>query len=188
MHATPFWIAALTGAAALSGSVVTVLTSTLNDRRRLAHERRVRAEERQEATAERRRTFERENLLVAYDSLWFFLRESGEIHDVDRRTAETTEHGYGGTPLPVGVGDDLASGKQAIKTIRLILDDDIRRMALDTHAALSRVNILGTSARLYGRGPVSSAEGNAAFLDAITKGEAALLAIADRIRKLIVEQ
>jgi hypothetical protein len=64
-----------------------------------------------------------DNLIAAYDGLGLLARESAKTHIVDRRAAESTEHGYGGTRLPEGMEADITVTSQAVKTIGLILDD-----------------------------------------------------------------
>ncbi|MFC8619744.1 hypothetical protein ACFT9M_25505 [Micromonospora purpureochromogenes] len=181
------WTGALTAAAAIGGVLVTVVADGTKERRRLAHERTVREEQRREAVAARRASFELDNLIAAYDGLWLLTRESAKRHFVDRRAAETTEYGYGGTLLPEGTEADITATSQAVKTIKLILDDEVRTLALEAHDAIGEASLLGVKAKIFGRGPVSLAEGEAAHNEAVRRADAALSAIAERIRRLMVE-
>jgi hypothetical protein len=177
--------AGLTGAAAISGVLVSVLADGIKDRRRVSHERGLRAEDRRAASVDRRRTFELEYLIAAYDGLWLLTREAAKTHLADAQAAKDTEHGYGGTLLPTGLEADLSQTSQSVKAIRLILDDQVRRLALDAHEAMGAVGMLGVQAKMFQTGPVSLAKGEAAFADAIRKADAALRAISDRIRTLM---
>lgn len=180
--------AGLTGAAAISGVLVTVLADGLKDRRRNKHERMLREEDWRAAAADRRRAFELENLISAYDALWLLTREAVKTHTADVHTAKHTEHGYGGARLPNGTETDLSQTSQAVKTIRLILDDRVRRLALDAHEAMGTVGMLGVRARMFQTGPVSLAEGEAAMADATRKADAALQAISEQIRTLMTQR
>jgi hypothetical protein len=164
----------LTGAAAISGVLVSVLADGLKDRRRTAHERMLREEDGRAAASDRRRTFELENLISAYDGLWLLTRKAAKIHLADVHAAKHTERGYGGTLLPDGPGTDLSQTSQAVKAIRLILNDQVRRLALDAHEAMGAVSMLGVRAWIFQAGPVSLAEGEAAFAEAVRKADAAL--------------
>jgi hypothetical protein len=159
----------LAAAAALGGVLVTVIADGTKEKRRLVHERTVRAEERHEATAARRAAFELDNLIAAYDAIWLLARESTKIHMADRRAGETTEHGYGGTLLPEGLETDIKVTSQATKTIRLILDDTVRNLALEASNAMSDVSTLGVRAKLEGWAPVSVERGEAEHNIAVTK-------------------
>ena len=106
---------------------------------------------------------------------------------VDRRAAESAEHGYGGTLLPPGTEVDATAGNQAIKAIRLILDNDVRQLALSAHEAMCVASMLGTRAKIFETGPVSLAEGDRAAAQVAFSADAALKAIADRIRTLAAE-
>ncbi|KAB1116734.1 hypothetical protein F6X54_10650 [Micromonospora aurantiaca] len=163
---TAILTAGLTGVAALSGVLVSVLADGLKDRRRTAHERALREEDRRAAASDRRRTFELENLISAYDGLWLLAREAAKAHQADVYAAKNTEHGYGGTLLPAGTEVDLSQTSQAVKSIRLILNDDVRRLALDARDAMTAVSMLGLRAKIFQTGPVSLAEGEAAMADA----------------------
>ncbi len=190
MDYTVLWTAALTAAAAIGGVLVTVVADGLKDRRRLQHEGDVREQERQRAAADRRRTFELDNLLAAYDGLWLLARKSAKVHTGDRTAAQSTAHGYGGTQLPEDARDvdaQLAATSQAVKSIRLILDDQVRHLADQAHEAMSYANSMGVMAKIQGRGPVSAAEGEAAFAEAVNRIDAAMKAIADRVRVLMAE-
>jgi len=184
---TAIWTSVLTGAAAIGGVLVSVAADGLKDRRRIVHERAAREAERRGNLRDRRRTFELENLIAAYDGLWQLTREAAKLHVVDRRAA-ATEHGYGGTRLPEGVESDIAVTSQAVKTIRLILDDDVRTLALQAHSAFADVSLLGVKAKLFGRAPVGMSEGDAAFAEAADIADKALQAISDRIRTLMTEE
>ena len=179
--------AGLTGVAALSGVLVSVLADGLKDRRRSVHERALREEDRRAAASDRRRTFELENLISAYDGLWLLAREAAKTHQADVYAAKNTEHGYGGTLLPAGTEVDLSQTSQAVKSIRLILNDDVRRLALDARDAMTAVSMLGLRAKMFQTGPVSLAEGEAAMADATHKVDAAMEAISEQIRTLMAQ-
>ncbi|WP_262282142.1 hypothetical protein [Micromonospora sp. MA102] len=181
------WTAALTAAAAIGGVLVTVIADGAKEQRRLGHERTVRAEERREAVAARRASFELDNLIAAYDALWLLAREATKTHFVDSRAAETTDYGYGGTRLPEGTEADITVTSQAAKTIKLILDGEVRTLALKAQRAMNRASLLGVEAKIHGRGPVSLAEGEAVHYEAVRLADAALSAIAERIRQLVAE-
>jgi hypothetical protein len=53
---------------------------------------------------------------------------------------------------------------------------------------MTRLGVLGVEATILGRGPVSLAQGEAAWIDAVNKSNLALNAISDRIRTLMAEQ
>jgi hypothetical protein len=184
---TELWTAGIAAAAALSGVFASVAADGLKDRRRIRHEHTMHERQRRTGLEDRRRTFELENLQVAYDSIWLLAREQAKIHAIDRRAAETTDHGYGGALLPDSVETDISKTSQAVKAIRLILDDEVRRLALEAQAALNHASMLGVTAKIFNRGPVTVAEGDAANADAAFKTDAAMNAISDRIRALMLE-
>jgi hypothetical protein len=119
-----------------------------DDRRRASHTGRgwpersakahprpnTREEQRRHAGAARRRTFELDNLIGTYDGLWLLTREAAKVHSVDKFASEKTEHGYGGARFPAGIESDIAVTSQAVKTIRLIMDHDVRALTLEAHA------------------------------------------------------
>ncbi|MFV2022641.1 hypothetical protein [Micromonospora sp. LOL_023] len=188
MTDTAILTAALTGVAAISGVLVSVLADWLKDRRRTAHERMLREEDRRDAASDRRRTLELENLISAYDGLWLLAREAAKAHHADMRAAKHTEHGYGGMLLPEGTEIDLSQTSQAVKSIRLILDDRVRRLALDAHEAIGAVGLLGVRARMFQEGPVSLADGEVAMADAVRKVDAAMEAVSELIRRLMAQR
>ncbi len=151
----------------------------------------VRVAERAATVDERRRAFEIENLLASYDGLWQLSRDMARTHSADPAIARSTEHGYAGARLPDGADiepADLAARSQAVKTIRLILDDEVRNLALEAQSAMTRVSTLGLVAHMTQRGPVSEEEGQAAFGAASNAVDAAMNAISDRARMLLLEQ
>lgn len=183
-----FWTAGVGALAVLSGVVVQTVADGFKERRRISHEVAVRVAERAATVDERRRAFEIENLLASYDGLWQLARDMTTTHLADLTIARTTEHGYGGARLPDGVEPtDLAARSQAVRTIRLILNDEVRRLALAAQTAMNRVSMLGV-ARGRERGPVSVEEGEAAYAAAGVAVDAAMTAIADRARTLLLEQ
>lgn len=182
---------AIAAGSALGGVLITVLADGLKDRRRLAAEKEARRAERVEAEAARRRTFELENLVAAYDSLWLLARDMAKAHSADMRAAQGTAHGYGGTLLPDdvnGTETDLLERSKATKTIRLILDNEVRSLALQALDAMDQLSLLGVKAKIFETGPVSAEAGVRAAHDAVSKVDAAMNAIADRIRVLAGQQ
>lgn len=173
----------MTALAALSGVLVTVVADGLKDRRRITHERVLREEERHAGAADRRRTFELENLQAAYDGLWLLMREASKVHQADVLAAKQTAHGYGGTRLAEGTEVDPSVTSQAVKAIRLVLDDQVRALALDAHTAMTELGMLGVRARIFQSSPVTLEEGESAFAGASARTDAALRAISERIRR-----
>lgn len=188
MADTALWAAAIAGSAAIAGGLVSTFADGLKEKRRISHDLAVRSAERISAAADRRRTFEIENLLAAYDGLWLLARDMTKVHLADIDAARTTEHGYGGTRIPDGVEGDPAALGQAAKTLRLILDDDVRRLVQHAHSALGDVNMLGVKAKMFDRGPVSEQEGNHAAAAAASAVDTAMNAISERIRLLMAER
>jgi hypothetical protein len=175
--------ALITTVAALGGVLVTVLADGLKDRRRVQREDEERTRDRRESSAARRDAFELQNLLAAYDGLSLLARECTKIHLVDVRAARSTEHGYGGTRLPAGTETDLAVTREASKAIRLVLNDRLRSLAGEAQEALTWVSMVGVVARGEGRN-ASVDEGEVAYQAAVASVDAALKAMADRIREL----
>ena len=180
----PLWTAVLTAVAALGGVAITTWADAFKERRRIAHDLAVRQAERTTAATDRRRTFEIENLQAAYDGLWLLGREMTKTHLADREAAKT-EAGYGGTLLPAGVEGDIALTSQAAKAIRLILDDRVRALAQRAQSSINEVSMLGVKAKIFGRGPVGEAEGDAAVAEASGHLDEAMTAIADRLRAAV---
>lgn len=186
-----FWAAGVGALGVLSGVVIQTLADGFKERRRINHEVAVRVAERAATVDERRRAFEIENLLASYDGLWQLARDMVRVHSADLAIARSTEHGYGGARLPDGADvdpTDLAARSQAVKTIRLILNDEVRNLALEAQSAMTRVSMLGLAAHMRQRGPVSEEEGQAAFGAASRAVDAAMNAISDRARMLLLEQ
>jgi hypothetical protein len=173
--------------AALGGVATTNLSDYFKDKRRIRHDLRVKELDRAAAELSRRRTFELENLHAAYDAMYLLMRDSMKIHLASLEIARSTEFGYGGAPLPEGSTADLESRSRAAKTIQLILDDDIRKLALGAQTAMTEVATMGARARSEGRPPVSIGSGESAWMRAGRLGMEAMELIADRIRALMEE-
>lgn len=182
------WTGVIAAAAAISGVLVTTVADNIKERRKIRHDLKVKQLDREQANAARKRTFEIENLQAAYDGLWLLARESAKTHLADIQAARTTEHGYGGTLLPEGVESDIALTSQAKKAIRLILDDDVRAVALEATSAMGELAMLGAKAKMMNRGPVSESEAEAVNARVVDIADRAMNAIADRLRAAVAEE
>jgi hypothetical protein len=120
--------------------------------------------------------------------MYLLMRDLMKIHTVNIRIARTTDFGYGGGPLPEGTTTDLESRSRAVKTIQLILDDDIRNLALSTQEAMTEVATMGVRAEAEGRPPISASSGGSAWMRAGNLGMEATAVIAYRIRVLMQER
>lgn len=189
MADTSIWVGVVTGAAAIGGAGVNGLIGMANERRKIAHDLRVKQADRQRAIEDRRRTFEIENLQAAYDGLWQLTRDSAKAHLVDLNTARTTEFGYGGPVASRKTSEEhLAARSAAKKVMFLILDDEVRRLANEAVAALSEVSMLGVTAEIMDQGPVTADVGQRAHMRAAKLAVTAMEAIADRLRTVIDEE
>jgi hypothetical protein len=187
MSSSTVLIAVVTALAALGGVATTNISDFFKDKRRIRHDLRVKELDRVAAELSRRRTFELENLHAAYDAMYLLVRDLTKIHMANVEIARTTDLGYGGAPLPEGTTADLESRSRAVKTIQLILDDNIRKLALDAQAAMTEVVMIGARAKAEGRPPVSVRSGESAWMGAGKLGMEATELIADRIRALMQE-
>ncbi|MCU7730923.1 hypothetical protein ODJ79_45025 [Actinoplanes sp. KI2] len=173
--------------AALGGVATTNISDYFKDKRRINHDLEVKKLDRVAAESSRRRTFELENLHAAYDAMYLLMRDLVKIHTVSVESARTTGLGYGSARLPEGTTADLESRSRAAKTIQLILDDNIRKIALDAQTAMTEVATMGARAKFEGRPPVSVDSGESAWTEAGRLGIDAMELIADRIRTLMQE-
>src|SRR5690349_20548403 len=139
---TAVWTAGIAGAAALGGVAASAFVSWRNERNRIRHDVAVRQAERLAAAADRRRTFEVDNLLAAHDALGRLARQATRIHLFDVKVARTTEHGYGGTPLPDGLDSVPEEKRLTGKTLGLIINDEVRHLADQAMDALNAVGFL----------------------------------------------
>jgi len=91
MADSAFWttiVAAIVAAlAALGGVAITTRAESSRERQRIDHEVAVRQAERAATVDERRRTFEIENLLASYDSIWKLSRDMASVHLADLEIA-----------------------------------------------------------------------------------------------------
>ncbi|MCM4084951.1 hypothetical protein [Paractinoplanes hotanensis] len=185
---TSLLVGLVAGGSAIAGVVVTSVANIANERRKIEHDRKVKDTDRQRAIADRRRAFEIENLQAAYDGLWQMMRDSTKTHLEDLKIARTTEHGYGGTLLGFDTDEkELAVRAQIRKSIRLILDEDIRRKADDATSAMTDVVMLGVKGKALNQGPVSAAHGEDMHNKAIMLADDAMDAISERLRQLFSE-
>jgi hypothetical protein len=178
--------AVIAAAAALGGVLVSVFAEALREGFRVRHEARVRAHERQVAAADRRRAFELENLLAAYDSLYSLVGDTFKI-----KLAVQGPAPFGDEPADMRSPGSPPERPQhrfsEVRTIRLILDDECRRSAHKAYELLNDYTMLDIDANARGLPPASRLERSTAMLEAVAASEDAAKAIADRIRALYGE-
>jgi hypothetical protein len=169
--------ALIAASSALGGVLISTRTDAAKERRRLDHDLKVKDADRAHAEASSRRTFEIENLQEAYDGLFRLLQNCAERHR--RFLQKGRDDGLPSQPAPEDRQEDLIVTSRAIKSIRLILDDKVRGLAIQAHEAHTELS-----------DPTDQSAEEKADLafhlsDAIDSANKAMVAVADRLRVVV---